>query len=278
MGAYRCTQRQIVTLVDGEAALRHDLLQIQVAERVSQIPPDAQHDDHVFEMSPTERDFPLFVAIDSPGEGGRKRRRRPLLLLASSSVWFLELLRARATSCCQPMNRPRSNGNPACRMRARRNVSNVRPGVGCASVRPPRVVVRPEILDGATHAGKTRAGRTCAGCLDPDGTRDRATPATNGTNLRASATATTRPVKPVRAADKQPRRERLHETGAAVSRPSRSAPRSTNGAARARRTRDPGATCVRLLDPDGTRAHAAERRMARIVRASATAAAMVLQS
>jgi len=40
-----------------------------------------------------------------------------------------------------------------------------------------------------------------------------------------------------------------------------------------RETRDPGATCARLLDPAGTRAHVPRRRAARIVRAGATGAA-----
>jgi hypothetical protein len=42
-------------VVDGEATLRHDFFQIPVAERISQKPPDAQHDDDVFGISPTEQ-------------------------------------------------------------------------------------------------------------------------------------------------------------------------------------------------------------------------------
>lgn len=38
-----------------EPTLRHDLLQIAVAERVSQIPPDAQNDNHILEVAPTEQ-------------------------------------------------------------------------------------------------------------------------------------------------------------------------------------------------------------------------------
>src|SRR5262249_25900177 len=38
-------------VVDGEPALGHDLFQVPVRERVLQIPPDAQNDDYIFEMS-----------------------------------------------------------------------------------------------------------------------------------------------------------------------------------------------------------------------------------
>jgi len=41
-------------MVNGEVPLGHDLLQIAVGERVSQIPPNAKQDDHVLEMSPAE--------------------------------------------------------------------------------------------------------------------------------------------------------------------------------------------------------------------------------
>ena len=37
-------------MIDGEAPLRHDLLQVAVRQGISQVPPDAQEDDHVFEM------------------------------------------------------------------------------------------------------------------------------------------------------------------------------------------------------------------------------------
>jgi len=42
-------------VVNRKAALRHDLLQIAVREGVSQVPPNAQEDDHVFEMPPAEQ-------------------------------------------------------------------------------------------------------------------------------------------------------------------------------------------------------------------------------
>jgi len=42
-------------MVNGQASLRHDLLQVTIREGVSQIPPNAQEDDHVFEMPPAEQ-------------------------------------------------------------------------------------------------------------------------------------------------------------------------------------------------------------------------------
>ena len=41
-------------VVNGEVPLGHDLLQVAIRERVSQIPANAKEDDHVFEMPPAE--------------------------------------------------------------------------------------------------------------------------------------------------------------------------------------------------------------------------------
>jgi hypothetical protein len=46
-------------VVNGEVPLGHDLLQIAVRQGVSQVPADAQEDDHVFEMSPSEQRWPF---------------------------------------------------------------------------------------------------------------------------------------------------------------------------------------------------------------------------
>jgi hypothetical protein len=48
-------------MVNGEVPLRHDLLQIPIGEGVSQVPPNAQEDDRVFEVSPPEERWPLSV-------------------------------------------------------------------------------------------------------------------------------------------------------------------------------------------------------------------------
>ena len=45
-------------VVDREVPLGHNLLQIAVGQRVSQVPPNAQEDDHTFEMSPAEQGWP----------------------------------------------------------------------------------------------------------------------------------------------------------------------------------------------------------------------------
>jgi hypothetical protein len=46
-------------MVHGEVPLRHDLFQVAICERVSQIPANAQQYDHVFEMPPAEQCRPL---------------------------------------------------------------------------------------------------------------------------------------------------------------------------------------------------------------------------
>jgi len=52
-------------MVNGQAALRHDLLQVAIGERVSQLPADAEEDDHVFEVSSAEQCWP-FSGHDIP--------------------------------------------------------------------------------------------------------------------------------------------------------------------------------------------------------------------
>ena len=52
-------------MVNGEVPFRHDLLQIAICERVSQVPPNAQEDDHVFKMSSAEECWP-FSGHDTP--------------------------------------------------------------------------------------------------------------------------------------------------------------------------------------------------------------------
>src|ERR1700730_14397307 len=53
-------------MIHQEPALRHHLLQISVAERVPQIPPDAQNDDDFLEVPPPEQRRPLFLVTVSP--------------------------------------------------------------------------------------------------------------------------------------------------------------------------------------------------------------------
>jgi hypothetical protein len=48
-------------VVHSETALGHDLFQIPLAERISQIPPYTQNDDHGFEVPPTEPRWPLLA-------------------------------------------------------------------------------------------------------------------------------------------------------------------------------------------------------------------------
>ena len=45
-------------MVNGEVPLGHDLLQIAVRQGISQVPANAQEDDHIFEMPPTEQCWP----------------------------------------------------------------------------------------------------------------------------------------------------------------------------------------------------------------------------
>ncbi len=46
-------------MVDGEAPLCHDFLQVTIRERISQVPTNTQDNDHVFEMSPAEQCRPF---------------------------------------------------------------------------------------------------------------------------------------------------------------------------------------------------------------------------
>jgi len=52
-------------MVHGQTPLRHDLLQATIGERVSQVPANAQKNDHVFEMAPAEECWP-FSGHDTP--------------------------------------------------------------------------------------------------------------------------------------------------------------------------------------------------------------------
>jgi hypothetical protein len=42
-------------VIHGQAALRHDLLQVAIGKRISQVPANAQKNDDIGEMSPAER-------------------------------------------------------------------------------------------------------------------------------------------------------------------------------------------------------------------------------
>jgi hypothetical protein len=53
-------------MVNGQATLGHHLFQVAIGERVSQIPPNAEEDDHVFEVSPAEGS--VFQASSDPQE------------------------------------------------------------------------------------------------------------------------------------------------------------------------------------------------------------------
>ena len=48
-------------VVNTELALRHNFFQIPIAERVPQIPPDVQNDDHVLKVPPTEERRPFLA-------------------------------------------------------------------------------------------------------------------------------------------------------------------------------------------------------------------------
>jgi hypothetical protein len=52
-------------VVNAEVPLRHDLLKVTIREGVSEVPTDAQEDDHVFEMPPAEQCRP-FSGHDMP--------------------------------------------------------------------------------------------------------------------------------------------------------------------------------------------------------------------
>jgi hypothetical protein len=52
-------------MVHGQASLRHDFFQVTIGERVSQIPANAEEDDHVFEVPPAEQCWP-FSGHDIP--------------------------------------------------------------------------------------------------------------------------------------------------------------------------------------------------------------------
>jgi hypothetical protein len=46
-------------MIDRKTALGHDLLQVAIGERVSQIPANAEQDDRVFEVPPAEQCRPF---------------------------------------------------------------------------------------------------------------------------------------------------------------------------------------------------------------------------
>ena len=52
-------------MIHGEVPLRHDLLQVTIRQRESQVPANAQEDDHVVEVPPTKQCWP-FSGHDKP--------------------------------------------------------------------------------------------------------------------------------------------------------------------------------------------------------------------
>jgi predicted DNA-binding protein (UPF0251 family) len=50
---------------DREATLRHEFLQIPVAQRIAQVPPNAQDDDLILEMAPSEQRWPRFAHLQT---------------------------------------------------------------------------------------------------------------------------------------------------------------------------------------------------------------------
>src|SRR5712692_351053 len=48
-------------VIHRQSTLRHHLLQISVAQRITQVPPDAKNDDHVLKVSPTEQRRPILA-------------------------------------------------------------------------------------------------------------------------------------------------------------------------------------------------------------------------
>jgi hypothetical protein len=121
--------------------------------------------------------------------------------------------------------------------------------------RAPHVVIRPKIYAGAALARRTRdPDATCAGLLDPDGTRAHATTATTGSNCTSGRDGRGEAGEAARFAGVAYAAEQLRETPAGE-------PRVVvrreidDGTARARRTREYGRARARLLDPDDTCAH-----------------------
>src|SRR5262249_32510654 len=48
-------------MIDGHTPLRYDLLQVAIGEGISQVPPNAKENDHVFKMPPAEQCWPSSV-------------------------------------------------------------------------------------------------------------------------------------------------------------------------------------------------------------------------
>src|SRR6266536_1694114 len=48
-------------VIHRQSTLRHHLLQISVAQRITQVPPDAKNDDPVLKVSPTEQRRPILA-------------------------------------------------------------------------------------------------------------------------------------------------------------------------------------------------------------------------
>ena len=44
-----------------QPTLRHHLFQVPVAQRITQVPPDAQKDDDILEVSPAEQHWPVLA-------------------------------------------------------------------------------------------------------------------------------------------------------------------------------------------------------------------------
>ena len=74
-------------VIHQEPALRHHLLQISVAERVPQIPADAQHDDDFLKVSPPEQHRPLFGhRITLPDPSTRVCNRSHIAILGGQAA------------------------------------------------------------------------------------------------------------------------------------------------------------------------------------------------
>ena len=48
-------------VIHRQSTLRHHILQIPVAQRITQVPPDAQDDDDILEVSPAEQHWPVLA-------------------------------------------------------------------------------------------------------------------------------------------------------------------------------------------------------------------------
>ena len=81
-------------VVQGQAPFRHPLFQVAVAERVPQIPLDAQNDNHVLEVSPPEQSLAVFGSPSHPTRSTDGRLQQILFIGGGDARQFQSLLEA----------------------------------------------------------------------------------------------------------------------------------------------------------------------------------------